>query len=175
VPEWVCVMAREAIGAKLRFEILKRDEFRCRYCGCSGGDIKLHIDHVIPVKAGGPTDKRNLITACADCNMGKAASILGEDLVAHIYTSKSSRKAINHCLRILALMRGRGIWYKEAYETLFIMIEVEGVDPEFITTIAMRARTAEVFSECVWAFREGERLRCEAEDREYEEAEGVAA
>lgn len=167
-------MTRAPIGPKLRFEILRRDEFRCRYCGCSGDDVKLHIDHVIPVKAGGPTDRRNLITACSDCNLGKAASILGEDLVAEIYTSRWSRKAVNHCLRILALMRGRGIWYKEAYETLFIMIEVEGVDPEFITTIALRARTAEIFAECVWAIRESERLRCEREDREYEEERGAA-
>lgn len=167
-------MAREAIPPKLRFEVLKRDQFRCRYCGRSGEDIKLHIDHVIPVKAGGPTIKSNLITACSECNFGKAASILGEDLVANLSMSKSCRRSVGHCLRILAVMRAKGTWYEKAYKDLFIMIDCEGVDHEFLMKLALRAATAEVFQECVWAVNEANRIRIEREDREYEEERGAA-
>ena len=69
-------MARN-LPKKLRFEILKRDQFRCRYCGRGEADgAKLHVDHVIPVLVGGRNDPENLATACADCNLGKSARML---------------------------------------------------------------------------------------------------
>lgn len=71
-------MAR-VIPKKLRFEILKRDEFKCRYCGRSEGEgVTLHVDHVIPVALGGRNDPENLVVACADCNLGKAANMLND-------------------------------------------------------------------------------------------------
>jgi 5-methylcytosine-specific restriction endonuclease McrA len=38
---------------KLRFSILRRDSFRCYYCGESAPDVVLHVDHVIPRALGG--------------------------------------------------------------------------------------------------------------------------
>jgi hypothetical protein len=68
-----------AIPKKLRFEILKRDEFRCRYCGRTEADgVKLHVDHVIAIALGGRNDPDNLATACADCNLGKSANLLSD-------------------------------------------------------------------------------------------------
>lgn len=60
------------IPARLRFEVLERDEFACQYCGAKAPDVTLHVDHVVPASAGGPDVAENLITACRDCNMGKA-------------------------------------------------------------------------------------------------------
>lgn len=48
---------RIPIGKKLRFEILKRDAFACRYCGRRAPNVELHIDHVVPVARGG----RNIV------------------------------------------------------------------------------------------------------------------
>lgn len=62
---------RTAMSPKLRFEILKRDRFRCRYCGASPEDSTLHVDHMLPVSKGGPLDPDNLAAACALCNIGK--------------------------------------------------------------------------------------------------------
>lgn len=71
-------MAR-ALPKKLRFEILKRDEFKCRYCGRTEADgATLHVDHVVPVSLGGRNDPENLATACADCNLGKSAAMLND-------------------------------------------------------------------------------------------------
>jgi 5-methylcytosine-specific restriction endonuclease McrA len=53
----------------LRFEILKRDGFRCRYCGAKG--VPLQVDHIKPVIQGGLTEPKNLTTACDECNGGK--------------------------------------------------------------------------------------------------------
>jgi 5-methylcytosine-specific restriction endonuclease McrA len=65
--------ARDPLPARLRFGILQRDGFRCRYCGRTGStpDVVLHVDHVVPVAAGGTTSEDNLLTACEECNLGK--------------------------------------------------------------------------------------------------------
>jgi hypothetical protein len=60
----------------LRFEILKRDGFRCRYCGAGAKDALLQVDHVKPKAKGGTDAPENLTTACVDCNGGKGASRL---------------------------------------------------------------------------------------------------
>ena len=38
-----------AVSKRLRYEILRRDNHTCRYCGESAPDVKLTIDHVVPV------------------------------------------------------------------------------------------------------------------------------
>ena len=59
------------IGAKKRFEVFKRDGFRCQYCWRHSKDVTLEVDHVIPKSKGGSDDFSNLITACRECNSGK--------------------------------------------------------------------------------------------------------
>jgi 5-methylcytosine-specific restriction endonuclease McrA len=67
--------ARDPVAAQVRFGILQRDGFRCRYCGRPGNapGVVLHVDHVVPVAAGGATTEDNLLTARDECNLGKAA------------------------------------------------------------------------------------------------------
>ena len=67
---------RKAISKKLRFEIFKRDEFSCQYCGSHPPSVILHVDHIIPVKEGGDNNIDNLITSCSSCNLGKSANSL---------------------------------------------------------------------------------------------------
>lgn len=62
-----------SIPRRLRFEILRRDQHRCRYCGATAPDVKLAVDHVIPEVLGGTNDPTNLVTACEPCNSGKAS------------------------------------------------------------------------------------------------------
>lgn len=62
---------------KLRFQVLERDGFRCRYCGRSVEDgAKLQLDHVHPKSKGGKWERNNLITACQECNLGKGDRVL---------------------------------------------------------------------------------------------------
>lgn len=63
---------RKQISKKIRFEVFKRDGFKCQYCGASAPDIILHVDHIKPVSKGGKNTITNLITACSGCNLGKS-------------------------------------------------------------------------------------------------------
>ena len=65
-------MSRMPISPKLRYQIFKRDKFTCRYCGAKAPKIALELDHIVPVSRGGDNDPMNLITACQQCNRGKA-------------------------------------------------------------------------------------------------------
>lgn len=72
---------RKPISKKLRFEVFKRDSFRCQYCGRSAPDVILEVDHIVPVAEGGKNDVMNLITSCRDCNRGKGKHLLTENEV----------------------------------------------------------------------------------------------
>ena len=63
---------RSKMTNSLRYDVLKRDGFRCVLCGASADDgAKLHVDHIIPVSKGGQTTMGNLRTLCDRCNTGK--------------------------------------------------------------------------------------------------------
>lgn len=62
---------RTPIPKRLRFEVLRRDSFTCRYCGRQPPEVVLHLDHIVPVANGGTNDLENLVTACLPCNIGK--------------------------------------------------------------------------------------------------------
>ena len=63
---------RSKMNSSIRYDILKRDHFRCVICGRSAEDgVKLHVDHIIPVSKGGKTEYSNLRTLCDTCNFGK--------------------------------------------------------------------------------------------------------
>ncbi|MBQ8902158.1 MAG: HNH endonuclease [Bacilli bacterium] len=64
---------RSVINNDIRYEVLKRDNFRCKLCGMSAEDgVKLHVDHIIPVSKGGKSTMNNLQTLCERCNLGKS-------------------------------------------------------------------------------------------------------
>jgi len=69
---------RKPISPKVRFEVFKRDSFRCQYCGRSAPDVILEVDHIQPVKEGGTNDLMNLITSCRECNQGKKDRVLDD-------------------------------------------------------------------------------------------------
>lgn len=61
------------VSVGLRFDILQRDNFTCRYCGKQAHETELEVDHVHPRSRGGSDDPRNLVTTCWPCNRGKGA------------------------------------------------------------------------------------------------------
>lgn len=64
---------RKPLSKRTRFEVFKRDGFKCQYCGATPPGALLHVDHIIAVANGGGNGKDNLITACQSCNLGKSA------------------------------------------------------------------------------------------------------
>jgi len=63
-------------GNKLRFEVFKRDLFKCQYCGRTPPDVVLELDHINPKSKGGKGNIDNYITACFECNRGKRDNLL---------------------------------------------------------------------------------------------------
>jgi hypothetical protein len=72
---------RDSISKRMRFEVFKRDSFKCQYCGKKAPDVILEVDHIEPVSKGGKTDMLNLVTACYSCNRGKSNVALSDNAV----------------------------------------------------------------------------------------------
>ena len=70
------------VPKRLRFEVFKRDQFTCRYCGRKPPAVILHADHVLPICLGGVTAIGNLVASCADCNLGKSGKPLSDVTIA---------------------------------------------------------------------------------------------
>lgn len=67
---------RRPIDNKLKYAVLQRDNSTCQRCGANihnTPNVKLVIDHKIPVEIGGKTTIDNLWTLCSECNGGKQA------------------------------------------------------------------------------------------------------
>ena len=62
-----------AVSKRLRFEILRRDNHTCQYCGATPPNVELVVDHVMPDVLGGKPEPANLVTACEPCNSGKSS------------------------------------------------------------------------------------------------------
>jgi HNH endonuclease len=70
-----------AASASLRKRVTMRAGNRCEYCGLSqiGQAVTFHLDHVVPVVAGGATVLENLALACIHCSLKKGARITATD------------------------------------------------------------------------------------------------
>lgn len=76
-----------AVSKRLRFEILRRDNHACKYCGRTPPEITLTVDHVVPVALGGSDEPGNLVAACEDCNGGKSSVPAGAPLIDDVAQS----------------------------------------------------------------------------------------
>lgn len=105
---------RKKIGKRLRFEILKRDGFRCRYCGATPVTSLLHVDHVVPVAEGGTNDPANLVAACSGCNLGKSDVTIEESRITAGTSAEAIRERTEQVREYIAALQG----YEAAREEL---------------------------------------------------------
>ena len=63
-----------AVVPMTRTALMRRDRFRCAYCGGRATTI----DHVVPRSRGGQHGWDNCVACCAGCNHRKADRLLGE-------------------------------------------------------------------------------------------------
>jgi 5-methylcytosine-specific restriction endonuclease McrA len=75
------------ISASLRRLVIQKADNRCEYCGISqiGQVATFHIDHIVPVIAGGATTAENLALACVSCSLRKGA----RQELKHLATGKT--------------------------------------------------------------------------------------
>ena len=109
------------ISPEARESIFKRDLYTCRYCGNTAPPF--HIDHVYPFSKGGETSIENLVTACADCNMGKHNSVgVWPKPIGHFVSKKSHIPNTPYILVItmfgVAMMMNAAMMAKEGYGTV---------------------------------------------------------
>lgn len=64
------------ISKGIRFDVFRRDNFTCQYCGRRPPEVQLEIDHKVPKAHGGSNSIENLVTACSDCNRGKRDKLI---------------------------------------------------------------------------------------------------
>ena len=62
---------RKAISGTIRYEVLKRANYRCELCGINAEDKALEVDHIIPKSLGGKDDLTNYQSLCYTCNASK--------------------------------------------------------------------------------------------------------
>jgi len=105
-----------AVSKRLRFEILRRDNHTCRYCGASAPDVKLVIDHVLPNALGGRDEPENLVTACEPCNSGKTSIAPSSELVRDV--SKDALRW-SRALRVVVDARAADQKGRDAFCDLF--------------------------------------------------------
>lgn len=75
VPRTVQSIGRKsrAPSWRLRFLVMRRDKFRCRFCGATeSATLHLVVDHIVPWAKDGPTIFENLQTLCEPSNGGKS-------------------------------------------------------------------------------------------------------
>lgn len=108
------------ISKRLRYEILRRDSYRCRYCGRGTEETTLVVDHVTPVALGGKTIPENLVAACQACNTGKTSVPPSAELVQDV-----SRDAVRWAAAIRMAADER------AYEWELIDAATRAVDEEW--------------------------------------------
>lgn len=66
---------KRSINWRLRFLVMRKDNFKCVQCGrapATDPKIVLHVDHIKAWANGGETVLENLQTLCSKCNIGKS-------------------------------------------------------------------------------------------------------
>ena len=89
---------------RMRFDVFKRDNFKCQYCGRTPPKVALEVDHITPKAAGGQDSINNYVTACFDCNRGKSSIKLDcvptslQSNIAQMREKRAQLKAYNEFL-----------------------------------------------------------------------------
>ena len=106
-----------AVSKRLRFEVLRRDNHTCRYCGASAPDVALTVDHVMPMALGGTDDLDNLVTACADCNAGKSSTLPDVQIITEVAAAQdkyasAKREVFEQQETEKAIEGVEAVWYR---------------------------------------------------------------
>ena len=137
---------RKTISSRRRFDVFKRDGFRCVYCGGVPPAATLHADHVLAVSNGGSDDLTNLVTSCADCNLGKSAEFLATKPEALSIAQDAERDRFDQLREYNEWQAERAhvkeIWFRQVSDA---WITLDGADPAEWGISAQRASTVRVF------------------------------
>ncbi|MEU3162227.1 HNH endonuclease [Streptomyces griseoincarnatus] len=107
-----------AVSKRLRFEVLRRDNHTCRYCGATSPTVPLRVDHVTPVALGGTDTPDNLVTACEPCNSGKSSATADNTVVAAVADDAFRwADAMKQAAETLRAQEGPKHSYRESFQS----------------------------------------------------------
>ena len=102
---------RRIVTASMRYDVMRRDNFRCVLCGASQKDgVTLHVDHIIPLAKGGKSEMSNLRTLCDLCNLGKGVKI--EAPLKETTSEPKSRRIYRDTADIMQELRILGVVFE---------------------------------------------------------------
>jgi predicted RNA-binding Zn-ribbon protein involved in translation (DUF1610 family) len=108
----IALVERGEISDSLRYDILKRDNFKCVICGASSKEgTRLHVDHIVPIAKGGKSVPNNLRSLCERCNVGKSSK-LEDDIIEETSLKETESFLCEKCGAKLILRKGK---YGEFY------------------------------------------------------------
>lgn len=123
-------MKRRPIPSGLRFAVLSEAGFRCTYCGLAAPEATLHVDHIVPVAAGGRNDRTNLVAACSACNLGKRArGVAGPTTTANTVVRLESKRRNPNAIEAATVA------LQSALRDLVAAVTDEAVGPERLLSI----------------------------------------
>ena len=93
-------------------DILKRDRYRCQYCGLDGtasfeNSLVMSVDFVVPRARKGKKDPRNLVAACRACNLIKGRHSFNSFEEAKEYVQKRREELRDEWEGKMAPLRSR--------------------------------------------------------------------
>lgn len=135
---------RKPISKGTRFTIFSRDGYQCRYCGRQSDVVELVIDHVIPVAQGGTNDIENLITACTDCNAGKAARTPAQSAPSETDRLRLAQEMREQESAAQAVARAAAARKQLRQEMVNVWCDIRGTEEVDARTIATITRYAEL-------------------------------
>jgi len=74
---------RISLSKKMRFDVFKRDGFKCVYCGRQPPHVTLEVDYLAVNDPGGPDSIDNYATSCPYCNQPSSLQLIPLSLELH--------------------------------------------------------------------------------------------
>jgi 5-methylcytosine-specific restriction endonuclease McrA len=106
-PDFVTKKKLADFPQKIKEQALKRDNYKCVFCGRGKKDgVELCVDHIVPLDKGGTNTLDNAQTLCMQCNLIKknySQSEAGKRFVIKMYeqaVAKKDKKMIEFCKQI---------------------------------------------------------------------------
>jgi hypothetical protein len=59
----------------LRKRVLDEEKSTCKCCGRMPPEVKVEVDHIVPLSKGGDNSRKNLQVLCLECNRGKGGNL----------------------------------------------------------------------------------------------------
>jgi 5-methylcytosine-specific restriction endonuclease McrA len=84
--------SQRQIDAQVSFNVWRRDNFMCRYCGTE--KLALTVDHLVRYEDGGPSIEANLVACCRRCNKVRGNTAYAAWLRHPYYLEKSQSVSV---------------------------------------------------------------------------------